>query len=243
MVNKKKYLLITSLVFLVSFSIIPVAQGWIIPPCPDPPGPDPEKIGVILWNSDVFTQSMANEYKSILSSKGYTKFFCIEDPDPVSVFIAIDNYEIIIDTIFFYFHGHGRYDYNEELSYWNYRDDEEISSEDLRDLMDNLEAERRGFIMEACYAGKFVDHFMDEPYLAMSTSDEWHESWAYGTPGEGVFSDYFWDAVANGDCAFDAFYYAWIWNWDRHKLDQEDPDYWPWQGAKISDESTYTFFD
>ena len=200
----------------------------------DRPG---EKIGVFMWCSEVGTQSIINQYKNVLIQKGYTTFFEYEDPGIYNVFPDIEDYDIPLDTIFFYFYGHGEYKSSFDNSYWYYRPSLSISSEMLRYLMDTLEAERKGFLIEACYSGGFVDDFQDEPYLAMSTSSKNLPSHAYGPgfPSEGIFSDHFWNLAGNGYNAVNAFTWARIFNsiffW------------WPWQDAQIADHTTnYNFF-
>ena len=197
----------------------------------------PEKIGVFMWCSETGTQSIINQYKTVLAQKGYTKFFEYEDPGIYNVFPDIEDYEFSSDTIFFYFYGHGEYKSNYDNSYWYYRPSVSISSEMLRYLMDTLETDKKGFLIEACYSGGFVDDFQDEYYLAMSSSSKYLPSYAYGPgfPSEGIFSDYFWNFAGIGYNAIDAFNLARTFNsliWT-----------WPWQDPQITDHTVgYDFF-
>ncbi len=192
-----------------------------------------EKIGVFMWCSEVGTQEKVEDYQDILFfENGYKKFFLYEDPNIDIVFSEIDAYEIGLDTIFFYFYGHGEYDNISDNSYWYYSPGLNITSERLRDLMDTLEAERKGFLIDACYSGGFVDDFQDEPYLAMSSSSKYLPAYFYTEPPngpQGAFSMVFWNRVNNGYDAVSAFELA------REAI-------W-WQDPQIADHSTnYDFF-
>ncbi len=195
-----------------------------------------EKIGVFMWCSEVGTQSIINQYKNVLIQKDYTTFFEYEDPGIYNVFPDIEDYDIPLDTIFFYFYGHGYYDSRYDNSYCYLHPSLRTSSQMLRYLMDTLEAERKGFLMEACYSGGFVDDFQDEPYLAMSSSSKNLPAYGYDSPpGEGVFSDYFWTFAGLGQNAVGAFTFA--------RFQNRISFWWPWQDPQIADYTTgYDFF-
>ncbi len=97
--------------------------------------------------------------------------------------------------------------------------------------MDSWEAQRKCILVESCHSGDWADDFAASPYLAMSTSDETHNSYALSTlPGEGKFSHYFFYAVQNGYNAVNAFNYA------SGYVTR------PVQNPKIRDYSTYVWF-
>ncbi|MFX0094431.1 MAG: hypothetical protein ACFFBD_22025, partial [Candidatus Hodarchaeota archaeon] len=94
---------------------------------------------------------------------------------------------------------------------------------------DNWEAPRKCIFTESCHSGDWADDFRASPYLAMSTSDETHLSYAVGTlPNEGKMSKYFFERVDAGYNAVDSWYFA------RNYVTTQYP--------KIADYSTYVWF-
>ena len=139
-------------------------------------------------------------------------------------------YETAEDTVFLYLFGHGND--NGVDSYTAFRPGGSIVySSQFRTMMDPLETSRKGFLIESCHSGGFPEDFHSTPYLAMSTSDTEHDSYAVGAlPNEGKFSVAFWDHVAAGYNAVDSFYYA--------SGFVTDPAQYP----LIADYSSYVFF-
>ncbi|NHJ03803.1 MAG: hypothetical protein EAX90_03200 [Candidatus Heimdallarchaeota archaeon] len=208
---------------------ITVDNSGGIPPPPPPPPEEGEKIAVFFWATDAGTESVINKYINYLQSEGYTKFFKFEDSYNVqSDCQTVDNYEDSDDTIFVYIIGHGNNDgYH---SYTAFRPSASIVySNTFRSWMDLWEAPQKCILVESCHSGDWADDFANSPYLAMSTSDETHLSYALGTlPGEGKFSYYFFNYVQSGHNAVDSFNYA--------------KSYCSNQYPKIRDYSSYVWF-
>ena len=171
--------------------------------------PDGEKIAVFFWASDAGAQWVIDEYWAVLQAEGYTKIFNFEDTaDFEADFATVEAYEDPEDTIFFYLFGHGNNNGEDSLTVFAPGTSLVYSSE-LRVMFDTLDAERIGYLIESCHSGGFPLDFQAEPYLAMSTSDETHNSYAISSiPGEGLFSDAFFDHVYDGFNAVDSFYFA-----------------------------------
>jgi len=170
---------------------------------------DGEKIAVFFWASDAGIQANIDEYWSVLQLEGYTTKFDFRDTaDFEADFNTVEAYEDPEDTIFFYFFGHGNNNGEDSLTAFAPGTSLVYSSE-LRVMFDRLDAERIGYLIESCHSGGFPVDFHAEPYLAMSTSDEDHNSYALATfPGEGLFSDAFFDHVMDGFSAVESFDFA-----------------------------------
>ncbi|TFG19399.1 MAG: hypothetical protein EU530_06370 [Promethearchaeota archaeon] len=168
-----------------------------------------EKIFVAFWASDAGTQANIDEYWAVLQLEGYTKKFDFKDTVNFAAdFATVDAYEDPEDTVFFYLFGHGNNNGEDSLTAFAPGTSVVYSSE-MRVFFDTLDAERIGCLVESCHSGGFPVDFQAEPYLMMSTSDEDHNSYALSTlPGEGLFSDAFFDHVLDGYCAVDSFYFA-----------------------------------
>ncbi|MHA1522281.1 MAG: Ig-like domain-containing protein [Promethearchaeota archaeon] len=175
----------------------------------DPIPGDGEKIAVFFWASDAGAQWVIDEYWAVLQNEGYTKMFNFEDTSDFEAdFNTVDDYENPEDTVFFYLFGHGNNNGEDSLTAFAPGTSIVYSSE-LRVMFDRLDAERIGYLVESCHSGGFPVDFHAAPYLAMSTSDEDHNSYAISTiPGEGLFSDAFFNHVDDGFNAVDSFYYA-----------------------------------
>lgn len=169
----------------------------------------PEKIAIFFWASDAGTQACVDEYWAILQDEGYTVMYNFKDTaDFEADFDTVEAYEGVEDTVFFYLFGHGNNNGEDSLTAFAPGTSIVYSSE-LRIMFDRLEAERISFLIESCHSGGFPLDFQDSPYLAMSTSDEDHNSYALAElPGEGKFSDAFFDHVADGYNAVDSFHFA-----------------------------------
>ncbi len=197
----------------------------------DTTAPAGEKIAVFFWATDAGTQTVTNKYIDYLQDEGYTKFFDFKDSTNVqSDCQSIDDYEDSDDTIFVYIIGHGNN--NGAHSYTAFQPSGSyVYSNTFRGYMDTWEATRKCILVESCHSGDWADDFAASPYLAMSTSDETHNSYAYATlPGEGKFSYYFFQHVHNGYNAVDSFYYA------KGYVSS------PVQNPKIRDYSSYVWF-
>lgn len=173
-----------------------------------------EKIGVFFWASDCGTQDVINEYKGYLQAEGYTKFYDFKDTaDFYSDFQQVALDEDSDDIIFFYFQGHGS---NENShSFTDLRGDSGdtiVSSGDFRSYCDTfLESSKVGLFVSSCYAGDWVDDMRDGGYLAISSTDEYHEAYGVppnpdiGFPGEEQFANFFFNFVSTGYNAIGAF--------------------------------------
>lgn len=106
-----------------------------------------------------------------------------------------------------------------------------VYSDDFRDYMDNWESPRKCILVESCYSGDWADDFDASPYLAMSTSDETHESDYYSDWEEGEFSYWFFKNVEDDDTASTAF------------TDASGFCTSPVQNPKKKDNSSYTWFN
>lgn len=204
-------------------------SGGTTPP-PEPPPGEGEKIAVFFWATDAGTESVINKYIGYLQYEGYTKFFKFENSYNVqSDCASVDSYETSDDTIFVYIIGHGNNDGSH--SYTAFRPSGSyVYSNTFRSYMDAWEASRKCILVESCHSGDWADDFASTPYLAMSTSDETHVSYALGTlPGEGKFSYYFFRHVYDGYNAVDSFNYA--------------KSYCTNQYPKIRDYSSYVWFN
>ncbi|MHA1719953.1 MAG: Ig-like domain-containing protein [Promethearchaeota archaeon] len=201
-------------------------------------GPEGEKIAVFFWASDAGTQEVIDEYWTVLQNEGYTKIFNFEDTsDFAADFATVEAYEDTDDTIFFYLFGHGNNNGEDSLTAFA-PGTSVIYSSELRVLFDTLDAERIGYLIESCHSGGFPLDFQASPYLAMSTSDEDHNSYAVSTiPGEGLFSDAFFDHVADGYNAVDSFYFA-----RQVVFDSAQNDHFS-QFPLIEDYSDYVWFE
>ncbi len=199
--------------------------------------PEGEKIAVFFWASDAGTQANIDEYWGILQAEGYTKKFDFGDTaDFAADFAIVEAYEDPEDTIFFYLFGHGNNNGEDSLTAFAPGTSVVYSSE-LRVMFDTLDAERIGYLVESCHSGGFPLDFQAEPYLAMSTSDETHNSYALSTlPGEGLFSDAFFDHVWDGFNAVDSFYFARQVVFDNARNDRFS------QFPLIEDHSDYVWF-
>ncbi|MBN1330266.1 MAG: hypothetical protein JXA54_12400 [Candidatus Heimdallarchaeota archaeon] len=194
-----------------------------------PPPSGGEKIAVFFWASDAGTATVINKYITYLQREGYTKFFNFKDSTNVaSACQSVDDYETSEDTIFVYIIGHGNNDGSH--SYTCFRPSASVVySNTFRGYMNNWEAGRKAIFVESCHSGDWADDFRASPYLAMSTSDETHVSYAYSTlPGEGKMSYYFFQRVYAGYNAVDSYNYA------RQYCTNQYP--------KIADYSTYVWF-
>ena len=168
-----------------------------------------EKIFVAFWASDAGTQANIDEYWAVMQAEGYTKKFDFKDTANFAAdFATVDAYEDPEDTVFFYLFGHGNNNGEDSLTAFA-PGTSVVYSDEMRVFFDTLDAERIGCLVESCHSGGFPVDFHAEPYLMMSTSDEDHNSYALSVlPGEGLFSDAFFDHVLDGYNAVDSFYFA-----------------------------------
>ena len=168
-----------------------------------------EKIFVSFWASDAGTQANIDEYWAVLQLEGYTKRFDFKDTTNFAAdFASVDAYENPEDTVFFYLFGHGNNNGEDSLTAFA-PGTSVVYSDEMRVFFDTLDADRIGCLVESCHSGGFPVDFHAEPYLMMSTSDEDHNSYALAAlPGEGLFSDAFFDHVLDGYNAVDSFYFA-----------------------------------
>lgn len=197
---------------------------------PSPPPPSGEKIAVFFWATDAGTSTVINKYENILRGEGYTKFFKFRDSTNVQgACQSIDSYEDSNDIIFVYIIGHGQNNGYHSYTAFRAYSQSVVYSNQFRSWMDQWEATRKSLLVESCHSGDWADDFAGSPYLAMSTSDEDHNSFAMGSlPGEGKFSYYFFRHVDDGYNAVDSFYYA------RNYCSNQYP--------KIRDYSSYEWF-
>ncbi len=192
-----------------------------------------EKIAAFFWASDAGTASVINEYQNILEDEGYTKFFYFEDTSNFQYdFNQVAAYEDSDDIVFFYLFGHGNND-----GYHSYTafapSSSFVYSDDFRAMCDTLDSSSVGLLISSCHSGDWADDMRGGGYLAISSSDETHNSWAVGAlPGEEVFANYFWNYVAQGYSAVEAFYLA----------EDNMPTGYYAQYPKLCNECAYNFF-
>ncbi len=219
-----------------------------------------EKIGVLIYASDAgvnsgnigtYTDSNINDYAFVLSLKGYTKIYKIKDLvnletsdeyDAIGDFFnELDIYEWSQDIIFFYLWGHGPlYEEDDYIKIKRTGDDEKyLSSSDFEIYLESLEAQRKGFLVASCKSGDFVVNLQDRQYLAMSVSDESHDSLAWG--GEDQFSHYFWESVAPNPIAWDA-YGSWAWAVQANLWNPFWPPQYSLYSNNLYDQTGYMFF-
>jgi len=171
-----------------------------------------EKIGVFFWASDAGVQSAIDDYIDILETENYDTFYEFKDSSNVATDCqTVDTYEIDQDTIFVYIIGHGSNTGSHSYTYFKEDSGSQVYSNTFRGYMDDWEANRKCILVESCKSGDWADDFAASPYLAMSTSDETHNSYTYGgypVPYEGDFSYNFFYAISEGDTAVEAFDYA-----------------------------------
>lgn len=197
-------------------------------------GSGAEKIAVFFWASDAGTYSVINEYQAILEDEGYTKFFNFRDTNNFQAdFNTVEAYEDADDIVFFYLFGHGNN--NGYHSYTAFAPSSSVvGSHEFRAMCDTLDSSKVGMFISSCHSGDFADDMVGGGYLAISSSDETHNSWSTGgMPGEEVFADYFFDYVSSGYDAVDAYYAA--------------KSHMPTSGSyvqnpKLVDQCTYNFF-
>ncbi len=200
----------------------------------DNSAPAGEKIGVFFWASDAGTQTVINEYRAILVNEGYTKFFEFKDTSNFySDFSQVAAYEDENDIIFFYLFGHGNNDGSHSLTAFA-PDSSIVWSNEFRSYCDELDSNKVGMFISSCDSGDWADDMAGGGYLAISSSDEDHYSWAVSTlPGEEVFANYFWYYVSLGYNAVEAFNLA----------DAQMPTTGTYvQNPKLVDECSYVFF-
>jgi len=193
-----------------------------------------EKIAVFFWASDAGLESVMDSYINYLELyEDYTKFYKFEDSSDVeSDFQTVDAYEHDQDIIFVYIMGHGNYYDSHSYTYFKEDSSSRVYSNTCRGYMDQWEAPKKCLLVESCESGDWADDFAASPYLAMSTSDEFHSSHSYNDeplPYEGEFSHWFFVRLALGVSAVAAFNHA--------------SNLCPNQHAKISDYSSYVWFN
>ena len=194
----------------------------------------PEKIGVFFWASNAGTQDVINEYRNVLESEGYTKFFEFKDTSNFqNDFNKVADYEDAHDVVFFYLFGHGNNDGHH--SYTAFAPHSSIvRSNEFRTMLDTLDSNKVGLVISSCHSGDWADDMRGGHYLAISSSDETHNSWAVTTiPGEERFANYFWNYVSKGDDAVTAY--------ENAAADLPQSGYYV-QNPKICDESYFWDF-
>jgi hypothetical protein len=198
-------------------------------------GGEAEKIAVFFWASDAGTQTVINEYKGYLQAEGYTKFFEFKDTTNfANDFATVAAYEDASDTVFFYLFGHGNNDGSHSYTAFRNGGYSIVYSNTFRSYCNGLDSTQVGLVISSCHSGDWADDMIGGGYLAISSSDETHNSWAVGAlPGEEVFANYFFNYVHNGYNAVDAF-------WAARALMPTSGTYV--QNPKICDQCTYSFF-
>lgn len=190
--------------------------------------PAGKKIVVFFWASDALLDSIAtSKYTEVFEDEGYSKFFYFKDTNDFdSDFASVDDYEVAGDIIFFYMCGHGGYENGDSSTDFK-PGGSRVYSSHFRTLMDGLETIKKGFLIDSCHSGGWVEDFNDIPYyngyLAISSTNIFWTAMAHDLPGEGYFSNWFFYRVANGDNYLDAF--NWAYNTDLNV--EEDLPYFP----------------
>ncbi|MGY5879301.1 MAG: CUB domain-containing protein [Candidatus Thorarchaeota archaeon] len=198
-------------------------------------GGEAEKIGVFFWASDAGTSTVINEYMGYLQDEGFTKFFNFRDTTNfASDFSTVAAYEDSDDIVFFYLFGHGNFDGSHSYTAFRTGGYSIVYSNTFRSYCDTLDSSKVGLLISSCHSGDWADDMVGGGYLAMSSSDEVHNSWSVGPlPGEEAFANYFWNYVDNGYDAVDAFWAA------RAQMPTSGTYV---QNPKICDQCTYNFF-
>jgi hypothetical protein len=177
-----------------------------------------KKIAVFFWASDAIIDNITtSKYTDVLIEEDYTEFYYYKDSqDFDDDFAEVADFERSGDIVFFYMCGHGGYDDIINDSYTVFRPGgPSVSSSHFKTLMDGLDTNNKGFLIESCYSGGWVDDFKEAPYLAISTADKDHAARAKGLtgeggflPGEGFFSNWFWFNISREGNYLEAFNYA-----------------------------------
>jgi hypothetical protein len=195
-----------------------------------------EMIAVFFWASDAGSQTVINEYKSVLTSEGYTKFFEFKDTTSFSTnFATVAAYEDSDDIVFFYLFGHGNNDGSHSYTAFRTGGYSIVYSNTFRTLCDGLDSTKVGMVISSCDSGDWADDMAGGGYLAIASSDEDHYSWAVSTlPGEEVFANYFFYYVSIGYNAVEAY----------NAADAAMPQSGTYaQYPKLVDQCSYNFFD
>jgi len=169
-----------------------------------------EKIAVFFWASDACKDYTIDDYRDYLEDEGYTKFYEFEDSTDVTADCqTVDNYELSTDAVFVYIIGHGNWFFG---SYTCFSPGgSRVYSFHFKSYMDAWESTKKAILVESCHSGTWSTDFAASPYLAISTSDIWHESllWTSNAgPHEGIFSHYFFEHMHAGYTDVDCFNYA-----------------------------------
>ena len=230
---KPKKLSFYGILFLVFFvAASPTFVSAALDPG-DSGGAITEKFGVFFYSTDAGHDAgneentgkiryHINEYKYILWSKGYSKVLVYENvgdnTELNACFNEIDALEDEWDAVFFYIWGHGWWDkYNSGVKLNAYIDDDnryDLRSSKFNVLLDGLDTNKIGFLVEASHSGGFVLDFTDDPYLAMSSSNTENPAILSKLTGEAFFSNSFWDqAKCRSSNAGDCWTWAAFWNW------------------------------
>ncbi|MFW9995412.1 MAG: C13 family peptidase [Candidatus Odinarchaeota archaeon] len=202
---KKNTWLAIIAIFCIIGSSIQLGSSASTPPF----DPEPKKLGFILYSTDAIEFSAVIRYSMILANEGYQVQYRADLSDIPGFFAALNALEGPDDTVFVYIGGHGNYlngdSYVKLKPGGSY-----LYSSVFRTYMDLLQAENKGFLIEACFSGGFTEDFANHPnILAMTSANKYREACAVDElPSEGKFSMYFWNRIDAGDNAIEAFNYA-----------------------------------
>jgi len=198
------------------------------------------RIGVFFWASDTHTQTYINEYKSVLQSRGYTKFFDFKDSTNFAAdFAAVDAFEDADDVVFFFIAGHGGvHDGHSRTDVRGVSGTTYIQSDDFRTYCDSLESAKIGLLVGSCYSGYWPDDMEGGGYLTMSACDFDERAGLIMEQGINVyevFSNKWFYYVSIGYKAISAYNAA-----NTYVLQHQDPT-WP-QHPQVCNECPPPFF-
>ncbi|MFX1499080.1 MAG: C13 family peptidase, partial [Promethearchaeota archaeon] len=189
-----------------------------------------EKIGVIFYASDAgddpagttawseAVESNINDYINILMGESYFRIYVYRDVGNENEFDTImdwlaNNRIDQSDELFIYIWAHGSYNdesYTESyscISTNGYYLSATHFEEKMKYIYQQSNSSKLGSLVESCYSGWFSRRFAnDDPFLAMSSTDTWQLSKGSSITHEFYFSAGFWDCVASGYDASEAFY-------------------------------------
>ena len=196
------------------------------------------RVALFMWASDIANQSVMSELgNQLINDEGFTDVLYYENKtDWEDAIDDVDDIETSNSLVFIYLIGHGaatqnaQNDYTSKVAhcgksaYENYNIC--ITSDDLADKLQDLESHDIFLMVEACLAAgfyteyKYQEHIDDNVFVMTSSfitsSVRWYgdnaTNWDPQNPDEtawgGAFTNFFFEALDNGDNDGQAFTYA-----------------------------------
>ncbi|MBN1802763.1 MAG: hypothetical protein JW891_14740 [Candidatus Lokiarchaeota archaeon] len=175
-----------------------------------------EKIAVYYWASNLFEiisaealRNTINIYNEVLWYEGYHKSYYFEDSlDFDADFQKVADNEGEKDRIFFYLLGHGNYDGADSETWFN-SNLQPIESSNFRELVENLDTNEVGILVDSCHSGGWVDDFWGTDYLVISSTNRDFGAVFNPINAQGEFSFDFFSGISwYGHDAVTAYEYA-----------------------------------